>query len=144
METWDDMDKILSQGITHIMNLQIGCDTQAWYFSEMRTKYPDIEFLHLYFVDDRAEKPAWIWDTLLAYAKAVLKDPRNKIYLHCALGESRSPATVYLILRVLFGKSESGASESLKKNYFNPLRIDEEKYKDYIAGIETYIKGETE
>jgi len=141
MENIGDMEKVFSQGITHVINLQIGCETQLWYFSEMRQKYPDVEFLHLYFTDDKQDKPFWIWNTILEYTKSVLTASQDhKLYVHCALGESRSPAVIYLLLRVMWQYSQQKAKEVLHKNYFKKIRGIEKKYKEYIPGIDHYIE----
>lgn len=141
MKTPQEMDYVLSKGITHILNVQIGCDAQLWYFSELRKKYPNTEFLHLYFSDDKQSKPRWVWDTILTYIHSVLGlHPNNKVYVHCALGESRSPAVIYLLLRQVWFMSQKEAKEALRKKYFKPLGI-ESKYEDYVEGIENYIGG---
>lgn len=145
MQNPEQMDFVLSKGITHVLNVQIGCDTQLWYFSDMRGKYPDVEFLHLYFSDDKQEKPSWIWNTILSFVNSVIPNLDNKVYVHCAMGESRSPAVVYLLLRTIWRLSDKEAKKKLTEDYFKPLKI-EEKYHNYIEGIENYIKtrgGET-
>ena len=140
MKTPEEMDFVLSRGITHIINLQIGCNAPMWYFSNLREKYPDVEFLHLYFSDDEKGKARWIiWNTILSYAGSVLSCVGNKLYVHCALGESRSPAILYLILRVMWLYSAKKAKEVLKKKYFKPTGI-VAKYSDYVEGIDRYVE----
>lgn len=49
----------------------------------------------------RRGPPAGYWLRTVDLAVAVLADPSNRLYVHCAAGKNRGPAHAYAILRAL-------------------------------------------
>ena len=89
------MDAVFDNGITHLLNLQVERDD-----APLLKGRPPINYLHLPVYDDHKEWDSeWLKMPLNWALKALADDPKNKIYVHCAAGISRSSSMVYGILR---------------------------------------------
>ena len=138
------LEVILRQGITHAINLTTRCDEMLYRNSDLKDKY-DLEVLHLHFPDDRKPKPFSIWHTLVEYASTVLSSSGNKLFVHCAAGNARSPSVCYAIVRAFYGYSEKGAELVILKHYRELLWLRDSDFpKDrdvhYKSDIERYLK----
>jgi hypothetical protein len=59
----------------------------------------DVPYLRLGMPDDGGPKPLEYWAAGIAFAHGVLRESGRRLYVHCALGNSRSPSMAYAILR---------------------------------------------
>jgi protein-tyrosine phosphatase len=90
-----EMDAVYDNLITHIMNLQVERDD-----APLLEGRPPINYLWLPIYDDHKDwSPEWCKNAFDWALKALAGDPKNKLYIHCAAGISRSVSMVYGILR---------------------------------------------
>lgn len=87
-------------GIGAVLSLEIERDDAG--------KGLDVPYLRLGMPDDGGPKPVEYWVAGVAFACGALRDGR-RIYVHCALGNSRSPSMAYAILRCAFKLSTAEA-----------------------------------
>lgn len=69
----------------------------------------DGHFCECQFPDNGSAPGEEFWATVLLFAKRVLHEEKSKIYIHCQMGGSRSPAVGYAVLRHVFGLNKYDA-----------------------------------
>jgi hypothetical protein len=99
----------MGHGITHIINLDKVC-----YGADK------VETLHYRIKDNGKSRPDRFILCCLIFAIEVLKDPKNKLLVHCAAGRRRSTSICYGILRYL-GHSPDEAEDIIIEKYFKPV-----------------------
>lgn len=104
--TKERLNVLLEIGISHIVNLQIEADDRP-----LLNQYaPHIQYLHLGVYDDHENKENEWYRKIINFTLKALAAPKNKVYIHCAAGRSRSGTAVYAALRSLgFSDSDSTA-----------------------------------
>lgn len=117
-------NQVKAKGVTHIIDLDEGCDVR-W------TK--DIEVLHYYLPDDGEPKPHRWFAIPVAFALDVLRDASAKLFIHCAAGRNRSVSVAYAILRCS-GYTEQESLNLIGFRYSLPLAIRDFNFKA-IRGI---------
>lgn len=91
----ENMRKIASAGITHVVDLQLEFDDRTI------VGETGVEVLWIECADDFLPKPSEIfWDGAL-FALQALESPDARVLFHCAAGIHRSPMMLLAILRVL-------------------------------------------
>lgn len=75
----------------------------------------DEPYLYQPVPDDGLPKPVEWWITCISFAYGVLRDPARKVYVHCQMGGSRSPAMAYAILRVCMHMTKEGALARIRR-----------------------------
>lgn len=75
----------------------------------------DVPYLRLGMPDDGGPKPCEYWASGIAFAYGVLQ-PGRRLYVHCALGNSRSPSMAYAILRTSMKLSPSAALQRFQRS----------------------------
>jgi len=102
------LQSLVDAGITHIINCQIEVDD--WPLIE---KYhPELKYLHVGVSDDHKPKPVEWFAQIIGFSLGALLGTTNKVYVHCAIGKSRSPSAAYAVLRAL-GYGTIGACEAV-------------------------------
>jgi protein tyrosine phosphatase (PTP) superfamily phosphohydrolase (DUF442 family) len=103
--TEEDVEEILEQGITHIINCRVGVDDNQLLRGRAGYLWDPAP-------DDRKPKPSrWFIDAI-TFTKAAIKDPGAKVLVHCTGGIDRSPSVAYAILRSM-GHSEAEAEHAV-------------------------------
>jgi protein tyrosine phosphatase (PTP) superfamily phosphohydrolase (DUF442 family) len=103
--TEEDVQEILEQGITHIINCRVGVDDNQLLRGRAGYLWDPAP-------DDRKPKPSpWFIDAI-TFTKAAIKDPGAKVLVHCTGGIDRSPSVAYAILRSM-GHSEAEAEHAV-------------------------------
>jgi atypical dual specificity phosphatase len=127
----DKVAKIIHDqiGITHILDCTMPYE-DSW------LKETDLfECCHLPMVDNPPEKLRL--DEAIKFIDGALSDPKNKIYIHCQMGASRSSSIVigYLIHKASFGKDKSSfdAIYNFVKEHRPSVNIN--------SGFETFLRG---
>lgn len=115
--TRENLDAIIRDGITHIINTQIefddctllaASDPPAPNHLEEKRADNHLHILHLPMDDDFQPKPAELLRRGVQFALDALAQPETKLLVHCASGVHRGPLVVLAILRVLgLGREEA-------------------------------------
>jgi len=94
---WNDenMDEIVGQGVTHIINMQIEFDDRP--LAEGRP----VKVLHNPTDDDFQRKPPSLFQRGIDFALQALNEPDGRLYIHCAAGVHRAPMMTLAVLRAL-------------------------------------------
>lgn len=95
-------------GVTHVLNCSREDDTQL-------AKRFGIQACWLPFEDDLEPKPSEIFAQGVAFAREVLTEPTNKLYVHCAAGVHRGPLMALAIMCSLGGWKLEDAMAHIKK-----------------------------
>lgn len=95
-------------GITHVVSLD--CDRSD------AGKVPESMLTHLPTVDDGTMPPPKHWRALIDAAARCFA-ARGKLHVHCAMGQSRSPAAAFAVLRFACGWSFEEALEEIRRTY---------------------------
>jgi protein-tyrosine phosphatase len=93
--TDDQMDELVRQGVTHIIDMQIEFDD-----TELARPY-DVKVLWNPVDDDFQPKHADVFRRGVEFAIAALDEPGTKLYVHCAAGVHRAPMMGLAVLRAL-------------------------------------------
>lgn len=86
---------LLKDGITHVLDCRPGRGSAALYDGT------SISYRQNGVLDDGKPKPDEWFFAGIDFAVSALRNPRNRLLVHCKFGMSRSPTMVYAILRVL-------------------------------------------
>jgi hypothetical protein len=126
----DNMAALSEAGITHIINMQIefAHDTElAKPFGIMVCWNP---------VDDDFEfKPREVFERGVKFALAALKDPKAKLFIHCAAGVHRAPMMTLALLGVM-GWTVEDAMDLIEKK--RPVADFAEVY---VRSVEEFLNG---
>jgi len=91
VDTDKEMAMLAEQGVTHILNLS------EWDDTTLAAKH-GIESLWNYTDDDLEPKSPEFFDRGVRFAKRVLANKRNKLFVHCAEGIHRAPMMTLAVL----------------------------------------------
>jgi protein-tyrosine phosphatase len=126
-----NMEKVSLAGITHIINMQKECpdDTQL-------AKPHQIEVLWNPIDDDFQPKPPEIFELGVGFAEEALKDPKAKLFIHCAAGVHRAPMMALALLAVRERMSVEDAMDLIQER--RPV-VD---FADvYVQSVERFLRG---
>lgn len=101
LEAAADVDEVLRQGITHIVNCRVGFDDAPLIGDQAAYLWDPAP-------DDRLPKEAGWFLTAIEFVREARKDLAVKVLVHCTGGIDRSPSMAYAILRAA-GWSPAGA-----------------------------------
>lgn len=141
IRTADALQQVINKRITHMIDLDYQCDSSTWSALEDKGK---IEVLHYHLPDDGNPKPYRYFVTCVEFALDVLKNPHNKLFVHCAAGRSRSVSIVYAILRAM-GNSKKEAKNIIGFKYSLALAVRDKNFKAirrirYEDDVEIFIE----
>lgn len=126
---WDPMHvkKLLVNGITHVIN----CTTHD--VKEIYKNSP-IQYLLLPTNDDGQKKTVEWFRPGIEFVLTSLKNPKAKVYIHCAAGINRGPSMAYAVLRAM------GLSAAETKLRIETRRPNTQAGLDYILDAEDVLK----
>jgi protein-tyrosine phosphatase len=93
----DNMAKVAAEGITHIIDMQIESDDRKLVPPE-DPNGPNIQVCYNPTDDDFEPKPATLLRNGVEFAEKALRDPKAKLYIHCAAGVHRAPMMALAVL----------------------------------------------
>jgi hypothetical protein len=96
-------------GITHVLDLESGRGATC---EHAPGRYRKIEF-----VDNGMPMAPTLLVDACSYARDVLKAEGNRLYIHCHMGASRSPAIAYAILRSVYGLSHEDGLVAINRGF---------------------------
>lgn len=96
-------------GITHALDLESGRNPTC---AHRMGHYKKIEF-----VDNGMPMAEALLVEACTYARDALADPNNRLYIHCHMGASRSPAIAYAVLRSVYGLSHEEGLVTINKGF---------------------------
>lgn len=102
-----DLDELVSQGITHILDMRAE-------FDDSTLNDPAVTVLWLPQVDDGTMRPPGQYRRGVQFAYQALALPEAvKVYCHCAAGVNRGPTMCYALLRA-FGIKQPDAIQMIR------------------------------
>ena len=96
---------LISQGITHILDMRAEFDDSALYGIPTLLWLPQED-------DGTPRDPKQVWQGI-AFALTALSTPKHKVYAHCLAGVNRGPLETYAILRA-FGIPQQEAIDRIR------------------------------
>lgn len=96
-------------GITHVLDVESG--------RPATTDHGEGLYCKVEMVDNGMPMAPPLLIQACAYAKDILANPANKLYIHCHMGASRSPAYVYAILRSIYGLSHEDGLVAVNRGF---------------------------
>ena len=96
-------------GITHVLDVEAGRSPVVI--------LPPENFKKIEMVDNGMPMAAELLREAVTFARDALKDPKAKLYSHCHMGASRSPAYTYAILRCVYGLSHDEGLIALNRGF---------------------------
>jgi protein-tyrosine phosphatase len=90
--TSDNMRKVVREGVTHIIDMQIEFDD-----TPLGQEF-GVQVLWNPTDDDFDRKPAELFRRGVDFARAALDDPTAKLFIHCAAGVHRAPMMTLALL----------------------------------------------
>ncbi len=96
-------------GITHVLDVESGRPATADHGVGFHKKIEMVD-------NGMPMAPALLHDAC-SYAREVLADKNAKLYVHCHMGASRSPAYVYAILRSVYGLSHEDGLIAVNRGF---------------------------
>ncbi|MGA9306493.1 MAG: dual specificity protein phosphatase [Candidatus Sulfotelmatobacter sp.] len=124
-----NMAKVSLAGITHIIDMQIEFDD-----TQIAQPY-GIEVLWNPVDDDFELKPPEVFTCGVEFALGALKDPRAKLFIHCAAGVHRAPMMTLALLGVM-GWTVDDAMDLIQVK--RPVADFAEVY---VRSVEEFLKG---
>jgi protein-tyrosine phosphatase len=130
---WNEsnMRDVVSQGVTHIINMQIEFDDR-----ELARPH-GVEVLWNAVEDDFQHKPAEIFQRGVEFALTALQGPENRIYIHCAAGVHRAPMMTLALLCALGWQLEEA------KKHIQSLRSVVDWAEIYVRSVEDFLQAWT-
>ncbi|HEU4414183.1 MAG TPA: dual specificity protein phosphatase [Candidatus Angelobacter sp.] len=128
---WNDenMEELVGQGVTHIIDMQIEFDDRP-----LAEPYPRVKVLFNPTDDDFLPKPPRLFQTGVDFALEALEGPDGRVYIHCAAGVHRAPMMTLALLRVLGWSLADAKSLILDRRYV----VD---FADvYVESVEAFVK----
>jgi len=93
--TRDEVDAIVSDGVTHVIDCRLTTHDRDIYTGT------GIRYLHNPTPDDGKRKAnEWFWRGIV-FTERALATSRTKVLVHCKFGMSRGPSMTYALLRAL-------------------------------------------
>lgn len=96
-------------GITHCLDVEAGRPNDG--------RVPPSRYLKVEMVDNGMPMAAELLRQACSFARDVLSQEETRLYLHCHLGGSRSPAYAYAILRCVYGLSHEDGIVAVNKGF---------------------------
>jgi hypothetical protein len=96
-------------GITHVLDVEAGRPPVV--------VLPDGHYKKIEMVDNGMPMAAELIREAVTFARDALKEPGAKLYTHCHMGASRSPAYTYAILRCVFGLSHDDGLVAINRGF---------------------------
>jgi protein-tyrosine phosphatase len=126
-----NMAEVSQAGITHIINMQkeFGHDTEL-------AKPYGIKVLWNKVDDDFEPKLPEIFECGVRFAEEALKDPKAKLFIHCAAGVHRAPMMALALLVVREGRTVEEAMDSIQAK--RPVADFPEVY---VRSVEDFLAG---
>jgi hypothetical protein len=100
-------------------------------------KVPEAILCHLPTPDDGSAPSVQHWKTLIDFAQVALKDSSSKVYVHCQMGGSRSPAAAYAIMRTVFNFNPNDALAHIQR--FKTGYGEHWYHRNYLESVETAL-----
>ena len=128
---WNEikMMEIVSEGVTHIINMQIEFDDRPL------CEPFDVRILWNPTDDDFQFKPAELFQRGVDFVLGALEKPNTRVFIHCAAGVHRAPMMTLAVLRAL-GWELKEAKQLIQKR--RPV-VD---FADvYVRSVEEFIRG---
>ena len=127
---WNEikMVEVASEGVTHIINMQIEFDDRP-----LAEPYA-LSVLWNAVEDDFLPKPAEVFEKGVDFALNAMRDPGAKVFVHCAAGVHRAPMMALAILRASGWKLED-AMETIQS-----LRPVVDFAPVYVKSVEEYMQ----
>jgi protein-tyrosine phosphatase len=127
----DNMAAVWQAGITHIINMQKEFPDDE----ELAQPY-GIEVRWIGIDDDFQPKPPEIFELGVGFAEEALKDPKAKLFIHCAAGVHRAPMMALALLAVRERMSVEDAMDLIQER--RPV-VD---FADvYVQSVERFLRG---
>jgi hypothetical protein len=102
------VDRLVDAGFTHVV-----CAAEELEALSVRLAGGRLTVLPNGTDDDGEPKsPSW-FGRIVRFALAALRDPKAKVYFHCAAGVNRGPSAAYVVLRAL-GHTPADASRLIR------------------------------
>ena len=124
----ENMEELVQQGVTHIIDMQIEFDDRP-----LAEPYP-VEVLFNPTDDDFLPKPPELFQAGVDFALEALDAPKNRIYIHCAAGVHRAPMMTLAILRVLGWSLQDAKSLIQERRYVVDFA------ECYVESVENFVK----
>jgi|SRR5579864_6824677 len=106
-----NMATLVNAGITHILNMQVEFDERALGEAHGVTVYWNpID-------DDFQPKPPDVFQRGVNFALEAMKDPKAKLYVHCAAGVHRAPMMTLAILCAMGWEMPKAKSHIIDRRY---------------------------
>ena len=125
----DNMEELVRQGVTHIIDMQIEFDDRP-----LAEPYP-VEVLFNPTDDDFLPKPPELFQAGVDFALEALDEPQGRVYIHCAAGVHRAPMMTLAILRVL------GWSLKEAKDLIQDRRYVVDFAECYVESVENFVNA---
>jgi protein-tyrosine phosphatase len=128
---WNEsnMRDVVSQGVTHIINMQVEFDDR-----ELARPH-GVEVLWNAVEDDFQHKPAEIFQRGVEFGLTALQDPENRIYVHCAAGVHRAPMMTLALLCALGWQLDEA------KKHIQSLRSVVDWAEIYVRSVEDFLQS---
>jgi len=91
LSSWQDVRRLHSMGLTHVINLRSS--------RRYRTKLRSFHRLWLPFPDDKKRRPARFYRDALRFYKRATEGSDSKVFVMCHRGICRSASLTYFLLR---------------------------------------------
>ena len=125
----ENMEKIQSSGITHVIDMQIE-------FDDTNLAKPfGIKVLWNPIDDDFQPKPAGVFRRGVEFGLEALNETDAKIYIHCAAGVHRAPMMALALLRAM------GHDLETAKDMIQSQRYVADFADVYVRSVESFISG---
>jgi hypothetical protein len=130
---WNEknMAEVSQAGITHIINMQI----EFAYDTELAEPH-GITVLWNRVDDDFEPKPPKIFELGVEFAQKALKDPKAKLFIHCAAGVHRAPMMALALLVVRDGRTVEEAMDFIQEK-----RLVADFPDVYVRSVEEFLAG---
>lgn len=128
---WNEikMIEVASEGITHIINMQIEFDDRPL------CEPFDVRLLWNPTDDDFQFKPAELFQRGVDFALEALEKPNTRLFIHCAAGVHRAPMMTLAVLRAL------GWDLKQAKQLIQQRRPVVDFADVYVRSVEDFIRG---
>jgi protein-tyrosine phosphatase len=90
IRTRSDVERLKALGVTHVINLRRYTNSK---------KVKKFKWLWLPFSDDKQPRPDWFYRKAHKFYRKASRKRRNKVFVMCHHGISRSPSLTYFLLR---------------------------------------------
>lgn len=128
---WNEikMIEVASEGITHIINMQVEFDDRPL------CEPFDVRLLWNPTDDDFQFKPAELFQRGVDFALEALEKPNTRLFIHCAAGVHRAPMMTLAVLRAL------GWDLKQAKQLIQQRRPVVDFADVYVRSVEDFIRG---